>query len=148
MNKADRIIGCLVILLGLTVIWLTQYMPPAARPGIPGPAVVPRFVAVALVICGLILFMRAVIIKKAVPIKFNRNALQRLAGVMGVASIAVVILSYLGFIISCSITSFLFLVILGVRARKATLTAVIITASIYLAFYYGLQVQLPPGSIW
>lgn len=80
MNKADRIIGVLVVLFGVAVILISAGMPPAARQGIPGPALLPRMVSGALILCGLLLFSRAMVRKADYLVAFNREARARLRG--------------------------------------------------------------------
>ena len=148
MNKADRIIGVLVVLFGVAVILISAGMHPAARQGIPGPALLPRMVSGALILCGLLLFSRAMVRKADYPVAFNREARARLAGVILLTVLTAVGLAYIGFIVSCLLSAFIFLIILGLRMRTAALTAVAVTAGIYLVFHYGLRVQFPMSTVW
>lgn len=148
MKRSDKIVGVLVVLLGCVVILLSTGLPHAARPGIPGPALLPRLVAGALILCGLLLFFRSKTRKDEESMAFNREAFRRLSAVILLAVLAAVALSYLGFVLSCLLSSFLFLVILGTKVWAAVPTSAAITAGIYLVFHYGLQVQFPTGTIW
>jgi putative tricarboxylic transport membrane protein len=148
MEKADRFIGILVVLIGLAAFFLSLNLPPASRKGIPGPALLPQLIALSMIICGTLLFAGSFFRKAAKPLDFNTAALKRLAGVMVLASLTAVALPYVGFIPSCLLSSFAFLLIMGTRVHVAALTALAITAGIYVTFHHGLQVPLPAGRIW
>lgn len=148
MNKADKIIGVLVIIIGLIILGLTLSFPPASRKGIPGPALLPQLIAIALIVCGTALFFTASAKKIYRRVEFNREAAKRLIGVMVLASLSALALTLLGFLISSAVSSFVFLIILRVRLHIAVLTAAAITAGIYMVFHYGLQVQFPAGLMW
>ena len=148
MNKADKIIGALVIIIGLITFGLTLGLPPASRKGIPGPALLPQLIAVALILCGAILFITASARKIYRTVEFNRESIKRLVGVIVLASLSTIALPFLGFVCTSAATSFVFLLILRVRIPMAVLTAAAITVGIYTVFHYGLQVQFPTGSMW
>lgn len=148
MNKADRTIGVLVIIIGLITLGLTLSFPSASRKGIPGPALLPQLIAIALIICGAILSITAGFKKINKNVEFNRQAIKRLIGVIVLTSLSAAALPYVGFVAASAVTSFIFLLILRVRIPMAVLIAVAITVGIYAVFHYGLQVQFPTGSIW
>ncbi len=148
MNRADKIIGILIVLFGIFVFFLSADLPSAARKAIPGPALLPQLVAGGLVFCGTLLFVSAKMRTTDQPIEFNREATRRLLGVMGITVLSAVLLSYVGFTISCLFSTFLFLVILGTRLQRAAVMAVVITLGIYVVFHYGLQVQFPTSTFW
>jgi hypothetical protein len=148
MKKSDKIIGLLIVLSGILVILLSTGLPQAARKGIPGPALLPQLVAGAMILCGILLFFRAATREDDAAVEFNREARKRLVGVILLAMITAVCISYIGFILTCLVSSFVFLVILGTRMKIAAPTAGAITLGIYLVFHYGLQVQFPHGTVW
>lgn len=148
MNRADKFAGILVTFLGIMSVILAAQLPSAARKGIPGPALIPQLVGGTLVICGLVLFFQSFQKQNVSTIVFNRHSLARLTGVMVLIAASAVGLSYLGFIVSCLIVTFFFLILLGIQVMKAGVSALMITFSVYFLFHYGLQVQFPMGSVW
>ena len=148
MKKYDKIMGVLVVLSGLVVILISQGLPHAARPGIPGPALLPRLIAGAMILCGILLFFQAVMRKKDAAVDFNPAAQGRLLSVIVLVILTAVGLSYLGFILTCLFSSLFFLIIMETKVKLAAPIAGAITAGIYLVFHYGLQVQFPAGSVW
>ena len=144
-SMADRIISIIVVILGMMVIWLTLGLPPPAMKGTPGPAYLPRMVGFGLILCGLILFLKSGRPSKETDPGPLLHLDRRVLSIMILAALMPVSLGYLGFILTCFGSSFVFLKILRTSLFMAIVVAVLITGVIYFSFHYGLQVQFPQG---
>lgn len=148
MFKADGIIGLIVICFGVGVILLTLGAPPAARLDCPSPTYMSRLVAAALIICGLLLFIKSAMGKGDKPAGFNASGKKKVISTILLCAITPLGLEYLGFMPMLLVSAFVFPLILKARLWVAALTSTLLIGAVYFIFHYGLQVQFPEGSLW
>jgi hypothetical protein len=142
---ADRIVSIIVIILGLVIILLTLSLPAPAMKGTPGPAYLPRMAGFGLILCGAILFLQRGRTKKDAAPEPAFHLEPRVLSIMLLSAAIPVSLGYLGFVLTCFGSSFIFLKLLRTSFLMAVFVALLITGVIYFSFHYGLQVQFPQG---
>jgi len=145
VKKADRIISLVLIAFSFLIIWMSASFPPAPMKGAPGPAYVPRLLAVILILCSVFLFGRSFVREKDQEVAFEPHSGLRLFLVTLLAVAVPAGLAYLGFLITCFGSTLIFLLILRVRFSSSLVVSALVTAGIYLSFHHGLQVQFPMG---
>lgn len=145
MNKADKIISLFLIFFGVFVLFLSRSLPAAPMKGTPGPAYFPVILSALLILCGLGLLLRSSFERKGARVVYEPHSAARLLGTILLAIVTPASLAYLGFVLTCLVVSLIFFLGLRVKWPTALVTSVILTAGIYLVFYYGLSVQLPRG---
>ena len=148
MKKADRIIGIVVVILGIVVILLTRAFPPPAMRGTLGPAFFPRLISCGLIVCGMFLFFRSLRRNDNRQIEFSSESLPRVLGVIVLMGLLPLALTYLGFLLTCFASCFVFFAILRVQLFRSVIIALCISFAIYAVFHYGLQVQFPKEVFW
>jgi putative tricarboxylic transport membrane protein len=132
MNKAETAAGALFTALGIFML-IESFKTPYLLEGVPGPAFLPRWIAVGLIGTGAVLTARAALPRFAVKdIVEWPNAF--------------VVLDKLGFLVTT--TLFIAAVIFGLGVRSwLTLASVPLLAAImlYMVFAVWLRVPLPKG---
>lgn len=145
MKRADRIIGILLLAFGIFIIAASSGLPPAPMKGTPGPAYVPRLLSILLIYFASVLLLFSFRRREDRPILWEANSSGRLWGVILLALLVPAGMTYLGFILTCLVSSLIFFRILRVRSLSSLFLSAGITVGIYMAFHYGLQVQFPSG---
>jgi putative tricarboxylic transport membrane protein len=150
MKLNDAVLGLVFGLLGLLVLWHVQSFPPIHGQQV-GPAVFPRLIAIAMIVCSLILVVNGVR-KRAggrwvAPAEWWSSRPHLVAFIVAVAMPAFYVLAAekLGFFIVSIVSLVALFLALKVRPKVAIITAVIATALIWYAFYKLLRVPLPWG---
>jgi putative tricarboxylic transport membrane protein len=148
MKKADQVIGIVVVILGIVTILLTRAFPPAAMRGTPGPAFFPRLISWGLIVCGVLLFFGSLKRNDNRQIEFSSESLPKVLGVIVLMGLLPLGLTYLGFLLTCFSSCFVFFAILRVGLFRSVIIALCISFAIYAVFHYGLQVQFPKAVWW
>ena len=145
MLTADRIIGLLLIALAFFFFMASGSLPPAPVKGTPGPAYLPRLLSILLIASAAILILQTFRHPNRQLISWEPNSRARLLGVILLAVLVPIGMSYLGFFPTLFLSSWIFFQILRVPPVSAFFSAGGITFGIYLIFHWGLKVQFPPG---
>ncbi|HSQ05108.1 MAG TPA: tripartite tricarboxylate transporter TctB family protein [Burkholderiales bacterium] len=148
MNKAETTAGALFTALGIFML-VESFKTPYLLEGVPGPAFLPRWIAIGLIGTGAVLTVRAVLPRFAVKEIIawpNARGWWRVALMLGTLAIAFVVLDKLGFLVTT--TLFIAVVIFGLGVRSwLTLASVPLLAAtvLYTVFAVWLRVPLPKG---
>ena len=148
MKKADQIIGIVAVILGIVTILLTRGLPPPAMRGTLGPAFFPRLISWGLIVCGVLLFFRSLRRNDNRQIEFSHESLPKVLKVTVLMGLLPLSLTYLGFLLTCFASCFVFFSILRVELLRSVIIALCISFAIYAVFHYGLQVQFPKEIFW
>lgn len=150
MTSADRWVGLLVSLLGVFILGYVMTLRFPEFSNDPGPAFMPKAVAVGLIVCGLgLLFWPKSRGEPSAP-KTTRIQILRMGVVAASLVLYALVFNLIGFVAS----TFLFLTftagfLSGALAKKAYLSgavvAAIVTALIYYVFHGLLNIVLPKG---
>jgi putative tricarboxylic transport membrane protein len=150
----DAVWGALFLLLSVVILAHIQSFPAMSGQKV-GPALFPGVIAVALSVCALILIAKG--------IAARRHAGERAAWlasdgwmrsprhvrafflVIGVNVFYILLVDWLGFILTGTIYLAVLFAVFGVRLRNNLPLALIVTLVIHYAFYKLLRVPLPWG---
>lgn len=112
---------------------------PAGSQGVPGPALLPRLVAVVLLLAGVWLLVRPVSVAlPPLPAGRARAIAWTLAGLIGYAALWNVV----PFVVRTAVALLLFLRVLDVAWRPAAITAIALAAAVFVVFERLLAVRL------
>ena len=161
--KQDRVIGLILVAFSGLMYYQASQLPPAMF-GTLGADVFPKILFVLLALAGVILFIQGMT-KKATPgkpvqgaasdskaqprgVAFYRNVIIGFASFMGY----VILMDYLGYVISTLIFLPVLMWILGPKTKKSAVTIVLVTLGLTYGMQYGfaniLKVFLPEGSVF
>ena len=146
MKVSDALSGAGLVALGGIVLWRVQGFP--AMPGQKfGPAWFPGLIAVGLLVCGVVLLLRAPAGPRIALPEWTRRArpLAGVASVIGGLLFYVLAADKLGFYFTGFVLVLLWTRVLGAAWRLALPVAVVATVVIHLAFYKLLRIPLPWG---
>jgi putative tricarboxylic transport membrane protein len=143
LNFKDRdvISGGLLILCGLAGYFFAYQLENLAVAGLSA-AFFPSFLFTVLVICGLILIKQG--LKREKKIAFPNLHLAKLLPVVGILVVYVLLMEYLGFIISTIVFLLSSLYVFGERRKKMLAVVPVMTAVIvYFLFNKAFMIVLP-----
>jgi putative tricarboxylic transport membrane protein len=154
MKLNDAVWGAVLILFSAVILVHVQSFPKIPGQQV-GPALFPGFLALGLGVCGVILVLKGLAVRRAGGASADwatfagwirsRHHLLAFALTVGVNIFYIFAVNALGFIL----TGFVYLATLfwvfGVRARWIVPLAVLVTLVIHYAFYKLLKVPLPWG---
>jgi putative tricarboxylic transport membrane protein len=146
----DAVFGVLLLVLGAVVLVTVQAYPKIPGQNV-GPALFPGLVACGLAVCGIILVVRGVRARPAVPWfqlldwTHSRQHLVAFATLVAGVIAYVLLAGTLGFLIVAPMALFALFLAFGVRATTAVIVAVLASLAIWYVFYKLLRVPLPWG---
>ncbi len=150
MKLNDAVLGLLLLLLGVTVLFIVQDYPTIPGQQV-GPALFPGLVAVGLCIGGFLLLVKGWRARASVPWlvmdDWIRSPRHVLALIVLIGSVLFYILAsqLLGFLISAVLIMTTLCRVLQLSMARSVLIAVVATLVIHFAFYKLLRVPLPWG---
>ncbi len=150
MKLNDAVLGLLLLLLGVTVLFIVQDYPTIPGQQV-GPALFPGLVAVGLCIGGFLLLVKGWRARASVPWlvmdDWIRSPRHVLALIVLIGSVLFYILAsqWLGFLISAVLIMTTLCRVLQLSMARSVLIAVVATLVIHFAFYKLLRVPLPWG---
>jgi putative tricarboxylic transport membrane protein len=139
----DRVVGIVVLVLGVIVLLSASRLPRAMMGDPAGPAVLPLMVAWGLIGCGMLLAVRRPRDTTVGPIWAGGV---RLAAVVALLFLYALTLTPLGYLVATTVM--LFLVLLIYNPRRHVLNGVVavgFAALTYGLFHLLLGVYVPPG---
>lgn len=150
MKIHDSLLGLLFILIGASVLKTVSGYPNMPGQDV-GPAMFPGVMAVALMVFGGMLALKARTQPGSRRIfalgdwaQSPRHALAGLSIILGCAAYAL-FSTAIGFLLIAPVLLFVWHVAFGVRLRTAAVSAVLTTLVAWAVFYKGLGVPLPWG---
>jgi putative tricarboxylic transport membrane protein len=148
VKKADIISGCIGIIIGVYVI-LKGLTFPADLIMKVGPSFFPNFLAAGLIICSIILLIKAVLghsIGEYDPISWSNMGIRRVCVAIVYIVVYCAVLKILGFIIASILFVIVFMRMFGKQEWwKYAVYPVAITGGVYLVFEILLKLTLPAG---
>jgi putative tricarboxylic transport membrane protein len=154
MKIHDALWGALFVLLGAAILWHVQGFPRIPGQNV-GPALFPGVLAVAMLVCGAILFVSGMKARRAggaatrwaAAPEWLRSRRHVVAFVVLVASnvFYLVVVDRLGFLLTAFVYLAALMWVLRVRLAIAVPVAFIMALAIHYAFYKLLRVPLPWG---
>jgi len=146
----DAVFGALLLVLGLAVLVHVQSFPKIPGQNV-GPALFPGLVAVALVICAVMLILSGLRSRpetawfEALPWARSPGHAWAFVAVIGSMIAYIVLAERIGFVIVAPLALFAMFIAFGVRPVTSVVVAIIGTLVIWYAFYKLLRVPLPWG---
>lgn len=150
MNKAETGAGAVVVAIGAFMMVESMKMLYMVN-NVPGPGFLPRLLAIGLIATGLILTAKGIRTRLAVQEVVdwpNARGWRRVALMVGALAVALLVLNWLGFLVTTA--AFMLVVVYGLGSRSwRTLVSMPLVAAIglYVVFAVWLQVPLPRGII-
>lgn len=150
--RHDLVAGLLAAALGTAVVLYVRTFPELPG-GAPGPALFPGIVGALLVLFGLVLAVRAMLVRgrdagppdqPATMRSTGRGRVQALA-VLGFVGAYLLLAEVLGFVLTMGVLLILLTWLLGARLWVAAAAAVVTTGVILVLFREVLLVPLPSG---
>lgn len=148
MNKAEIVAGGLFLAVGALMLYHASKLP-YMLDGVPGPGFLPLWIAIGIVVTGILLMVTAL---RARPIP--EDAIQwpaaegwrQVAILLGALAAALLLLDRLGFLIVAALFMAVVVFSLGVRSWRTLVTVPLLSAiGLYLVFAVWLRVPLPKG---
>lgn len=153
MKVNDAIWGALLLALAAVLLVHIQGFP--TIPGQKyGPALMPGVVAVGLAVCGALLIVKGLAVRRAREslhwVEFDEwisssRRVVALALTVGVNVFYILVVDWLGFMLTGVIYLSVLFWVFGVRAKWIVPIALLVTLAIHYAFYKLLRVPLPWG---
>ena len=147
--KKDQVTGIVLTILG-AYLWITASQFPAAKTeGDPGPGFLPILCGIALIVCGILLFVQGR--NKEDKIFLTKEQWKKLLIMFAVFVGFWLGLKYLGFLITVPVILFLLSTIMAkgqaVPWWHKALFAALTTAVFFVLFRVILKVRLPEGEL-
>lgn len=151
MKKKDRIVGLILMIIGISLALLTFIQIPSSASGSdPGARAFPLIGSIGLFICGLGVSINAK--DKAIESFLDKAGWRRTAELCIAFALYVIVLKYVGFVIASPIFIFTATSLFEYDARvpivKRLLFSIVTTAAIWFVFVRVLAVTLPTGIIF
>jgi putative tricarboxylic transport membrane protein len=148
MNKAETVAGSVVTAIGALMLFEALKFAYVSE-GVPGPGFLPRWIAAALVVTGLVLTVKGLrpglTIANVIPWP-DAGGWRRVVLMLAALAVALILLDKLGFVVVTTV--FMAVVVFGLGIRSwLTLATVPVGAAVglYLVFAVWLRVPLPAG---
>jgi len=148
MNKAETVAGSVVTAIGALMLFEALKFAYVSE-GVPGPGFLPRWIAAALVVIGLVLTVKGLrpglTIANVIPWP-DAGGWRRVVLMLASLAVALILLDKLGFVVVTTV--FMAVVVFGLGIRSwLTLATVPLGAAVglYLVFAVWLRVPLPTG---
>ena len=148
--RANLVLGGLFVLLGGWYLWLTTGGPYRRLPHDPGIVFVPRILASALIFLSVLLILQQIVPRlprpeEAPPEPLDSREWFQTVGLFGLTVAYTALLPWLGFVLATPIFLVAAIFLSGEhRGARTGITAVVVTAVIYVSFVYFFRVSLPP----
>ncbi len=147
MKKGNLVLAAVCAVLGIGIIAISSGYPTAADygTGVPGPGLWPIVISIVLLACTAILLFRTLRMpdEKNTKIDLWSTGTRRVYATMGILAVYLLVLPFLGFIISTFALEFIF--IQWFAKKNPVITLVIsaaITMVVYCAFRFLLNVPV------
>jgi putative tricarboxylic transport membrane protein len=150
MKINDAIFGVVLLVLGIVVLTHVQGFPKIPGQQV-GPALFPGVVAAGLAICGVLLIASGIRHRRDEPWFRMADWVRSGQHLVAFASIVAGVAAYIawvdkvGFLLLAPVLLFTWFVVFRMRPLPAAVTAVVVTFTIWYAFYKLLRVPLPWG---
>ncbi|MBQ6900076.1 MAG: tripartite tricarboxylate transporter TctB family protein [Firmicutes bacterium] len=140
MKNSDTGSGLFLVVLGIAGVVYTRMQGFRSTVGL-SPAFFPTFLFVAIGICGLILTLKSFKLEKAGFPKFKWG---KLAAIIGMLAVYIVVMDYIGFIISTIVFLLASMWFYGeTRIKIIVPVSLVATAIIYLLWTFVFNIPLP-----
>lgn len=147
--KRDQIMGCITILLGLIVFYLTSQFKTPFTASYPGPKLLPSIAAFGFIVCGAGIFIESMINKKEDKVFMVKEGWLRMIYVLLLLALYVFAMTYVGYLIA---TPFIVYILTSLFAKGSRTTmisrilfSVLLTGSIYAIYVLAFGLGLPTG---
>lgn len=141
--KSDRLLGALALVSTMALFVATSDFPGAAS-NRPGPAFLPRVLAVLFGICGLVLIFRGTSQKEEATSVASGAWIKVLGVIIGLVFYAAVV-DYVGYLITTCILAAGIFILLGNSILVSVIATLILVLGTYTLFSTVLGVVLPVG---
>ncbi len=145
----DLIAGILLAIIGAVGYYMATTYPKLSRKDlIVGANLFPKIAAVGMIVCGIIVVLKALIVPKYRP-AFTKEELKdygRVGICIAMCILFAIVMKKLGFIVSGILLVFGMQFVLGNRKwLSLILVSILVPIALFVVFKYGLQVNMPVG---
>lgn len=142
-NRADLVIGGLLIVLGLAVLVSVRSYPPSMTPGAPGPAAFPSLIAGLLLLVAGGLVRSALVARDWTPPQLDPSAVKRNVATLLLLVGFVLLAEKTDFFVSMILLVSCLMILLGEKASTALVVSVLFAAFLYVLFLRVFGVSFP-----
>jgi len=150
--KRDQIAGALLILLGLVVFVFIQQFSVKFSMSYPGPKFLPGVAAIGFMVCGAGIFISSTLSKKEEKAFLFKAGWLRLILSLVVLCIYVLVMKYLGYLISTPIFTYVVVTLFAHGKQTKTMNriifSVLVSLIIYLIYAYVFKLPMPSGLLF
>ena len=148
MNKAETVAGALVVATGVAILFGSMKFP-YLLDGVPGPGFLPRWIAIGLIGIGFVLTVQGIrarlVPQEAIPWP-SAGGWARVGLMLGALAVSLVLLEWLGFLLTTTLFMGVVVFGLGVRSWRMLVSMPLLAAiGLYVVFAVWLRVPLPKG---
>jgi hypothetical protein len=148
MNKAEAAAGAVVLAIGAAMLFESMKFAYVVE-GVPGPGFLPRWIAIGIVGTGLLLTVKGICLRpgaqEAIPWP-DAGGWARVALMLGGLAVSLLLLNWLGFVLTTMLFMTVVIFGLGVRSwRILAMIPILAAAGLYILFAVLLSVPLPKG---
>jgi putative tricarboxylic transport membrane protein len=146
--RRDVAFGSATLALGALYYWLAGSIAISSLADAIGPQGLPRIYALALIALSLVLVVTGARAKSQIPNPKSQNALSRAAGMLAIGIAYVLVVPYVGYMVS--IAAVILATIYyqgGGLTRHAAVVAICGGVFFWLLFVMGMGISQPPG-LW
>ncbi len=144
VGRTDRVVGAVLVALGLGVAADTSTFEVAFLTDPVGPKALPGLVAVIFLVAGAALLARPGIPRTWPP----RDVLVRMTGAVAAFGLYAVVLAPLGFVVATTLTVGALSMLFGGPWKRSFAAALGLSVVLWYLFVWVLGLLLPLGSIW
>lgn len=149
MNKAETVAGAVIVVLGALLLQQSLRLPYIAD-GVPGPGFLPLWISSGIMGSGFVLAVKGVRAHLAPTGEAvtwpEPSGWRRVGLVLGALAVSLLLLTWLGFVLTTALFMITVIFGLGVRSWRSLVSVPLISAVVlYLIFAVMLRVPLPKG---
>jgi putative tricarboxylic transport membrane protein len=144
--RTNLVGGILFVIIAAVILWLipSQIAMPEVQSAGVNPRLMPRVVSIIILVCGALLIVQSLFLKKEEVIEVHFKKEQSTALVVALVMVLfTVLIIKIGFLIGSFVMIFTLMYFYGVRKIKPYITCFAWATVIYLMFVYVFNIGLP-----
>lgn len=149
--KNDRIVSVFFFIVAIALFLFIDDIKMPSNLTEPGPRVMPYLSVFLMAICCLGVFIES-FKKNDNKVFLTKDGVRKLGRIITVLILYTLGLLWVGFLITTPFLAYVLINMLGgdkkIPFLRCAFSSIVITCAIYLMFYVGFNVMLPPGSIF
>lgn len=152
--KRDQISGLILIIFGIAAAIVVSGFSVPFTWQYPGPKAIPMLAVIGFIVCGAGIFIESTMSKKEEKAFLAGKGWSKLGGSVALLVLYLVLMNFIGFILSTLICLFLFVSYYARDAeqmpgiRNRVIFTVVFTLVVYVIYVYAFSLSLPDGMLF